>query len=85
MTPYDVIDDVKIIQVATILVKPSGLQEINYIINQIQDEGVDIIKCLLIKDYKKYAKSIFHMVSSEEQNIWFRNPTRKGFLWRQRC
>ena len=68
---YSINKTMKVSRSATILVKPSGLRKLSIVVKEMHKLEIEIVKGIWIKDYRKYAKSVFYMVPLEEQNVWF--------------
>lgn len=61
---------IKVDNTGTLLIKPSGIKYIKKIMTELSSNGVTVEKSIKILDYKKYAKTVFYMVSDREQAIW---------------
>lgn len=80
--PYKIKEGYLKRELATLLIKPSGLCKISLIINELKKRGVLIEKAVLIYDYAKYAKSIFNMVSDKEYDIWIHILEKDYYLYK---
>lgn len=63
ITPYEVDMDIEIDSLGTILIKPSGIRHMKDIITELQKENISVSKCVKVSNYRKYALSVFYMVS----------------------
>lgn len=67
---YTIDDSIAIDQFGTLLIKPSGMKKIDFIISEVKKSGVQIRNALEIEDYTLYADNVFITAEDKERKIW---------------